>query len=210
MSGSHREVNRASGRGRRFAELILAVAAGTVLAAVLFVHFHPAGSPTVQAAADTASPLQASFVHGAATPGVIPASPNVSSRAPAPAPSPSPSARIVLHGAMPSLPAGSPAAQAVSSTAPTSLASTSRVAATLNVAPSSPNVALPSSSVVVVPTLTYVVGQGDTVTVVAAWFQTHGYGQFTDEMKSALAAALSRMHPGQQITISPSGITTSG
>ncbi|MGZ4516722.1 MAG: hypothetical protein ACXVXN_02215 [Mycobacteriaceae bacterium] len=88
--------------------------------------------------------------------------------------------------------------------------STSRVAATPKAAPSSPNVASPSSSVVVVPTLTYVVREGDTVTVVAAWFQTHGYGQFTDEMKNALAAALSRIHPGQQITISPSGITTSG
>ena len=206
MSGSHREVNRASGRGRRFAELILAVAAGTVLAAVLFVHFHSAGSPTVQAAADTASPLQASFVHGAATPGVIPASPNVSSRAPAP--SPSPSARIVLHGAMPPQSAGSPAAQAVSSTAPTSLVSTPRVAATPKAAPSSPSVA--SSSVVAVPTLTYVVREGDSVSVVAAWFQTHGYGQFSDEMENALAAALSRMHPGQQMKITPSGITTSG
>lgn len=183
MSGSHRAVNRVPGRGWRRAETIFAVAALTGLGAVLFVHFHPAGSPAAQAAVGSESTLQASTSSVAATTEVTPSWFDLSSTSPL-------------------------AAQTVSSTAPTPQASTSRVAATTKAAPPSPKVAPPAPFVM--PTLTYVVRKGDTVTAVAAWFQTHGYGELPDAFKAALAANLSRIHPGQQITVSPSGITTSG
>ncbi|MGZ4561211.1 MAG: hypothetical protein ACXVXJ_09640, partial [Mycobacteriaceae bacterium] len=72
MSGSHRAVNHAPGRGRRRAETIFAVVALTGLGAVLFVHFHPAGSPAAQAAIGSESTLQASTSSVAATTEVTP------------------------------------------------------------------------------------------------------------------------------------------
>jgi LysM repeat protein len=57
--------------------------------------------------------------------------------------------------------------------------------------------------------LTYVVAPGDNLTVIAAWFHLHGYGQLYDENKAVIGADPDLIHPGQRITISSGGVTTS-
>src|ERR1035437_8436980 len=117
MSGSHREAKRAPGRGRRSAELIRAGAAGTALAAVLFVQLRPAGSLPVQAGAGTSSAPQESALRVAAAPGVTPTSLDLASAGTAP------------QGATPPPPASNPAARAAVGTASTPVARRSPVAA---------------------------------------------------------------------------------
>jgi hypothetical protein len=55
-----------------------------------------------------------------------------------------------------------------------------------------------------------VVQPGDNLSVIAAWFNLHGYGALYEENKAVLGDNPSLIHPGQRITISSGGMTTSG
>jgi len=58
--------------------------------------------------------------------------------------------------------------------------------------------------------VTYVVKPGDSLTSIAAWFHLHGYGQLYEQNKAILGNDPSLIYPGQRITISSRGMTTSG
>jgi LysM repeat protein len=58
--------------------------------------------------------------------------------------------------------------------------------------------------------ITYVVQPGDTLTKIAAWFKLHGYGQLYEQNKAVIGDNPRLIHPGQRITVAPTGMTTSG
>jgi nucleoid-associated protein YgaU len=66
-----------------------------------------------------------------------------------------------------------------------------------------------SSAAAKVPSLTYVVQPGDNLTVIAAWFHMHGYGELYDANLAVIGSDPDLIHPGQRITISSTGMTTS-
>jgi nucleoid-associated protein YgaU len=55
--------------------------------------------------------------------------------------------------------------------------------------------------------VTYTVKPGDNLTVIAAWFHLHGYGDLYDANKSVIGANPALIRPGQVITVSSAGLT---
>jgi LysM repeat protein len=77
----------------------------------------------------------------------------------------------------------------------------------------SPTPAVPTATVATTAPagpITYVVQPGDTLTKIAAWFKLHGYGQLYEQNKAVIGDNPRLIHPGQRITVAPTGMTTSG
>jgi nucleoid-associated protein YgaU len=53
----------------------------------------------------------------------------------------------------------------------------------------------------VLPSITYTVKPGDTLFVIAEWFQAHGYGAIYNANKAVIGANPNLIFPGQHITI---------
>lgn len=102
----------------------------------------------------------------------------------------------------------SPVEQSVSASPPSS--ATAKPVAKISVAavPTTPKPSV-SPAAKTAP-LTYVVRPGDNLTVIAAWFHLHGYGRLYEINKALLGDNPDLIHPGQRITISSRGVTTSG
>jgi len=58
-------------------------------------------------------------------------------------------------------------------------------------------------------TITYTVKEGDNLTVIAAWFKLHGYGDLYERNRAVIGDDPDLIFPGQQITISSRGMTVS-
>lgn len=59
-------------------------------------------------------------------------------------------------------------------------------------------------------TITYTVKKGDNLSVIAAWFKLHGYGDLYERNRAVIGDDPDLIFPGQQITISARGMTVSG